>query len=466
MERMGRGVRRYFLGPITRIANLLFHLLGVAFLLRFGWELAGSERLAFHTLGVLVRYATDAFLAPVWLWMAGFPEVPADSFQAVPGIFAMTTWLIRPMVIDRMERLCDRLEGRSAEKLFNPEHKRVTRRKDFIEGDERTVWLQDSDKQDDQNGQPKKSAACAHRLAPIGFDSENRPQVIGRYELLQQLGRGPMGVVYKAYDLQIGRTVVLKVLDTQSLEPQELHLKKQRLFKEARAAGKLVHAGLVSIFDMSEDEQGNPYIVMEHVEGETLERALSPSSSREPLDLKQRLNIALEIAHAVEYAHRRGILHRDLKPANVMLTADHHAKIVDFGIAKLMAVPSLVSEEDDAVPGTPEFVAPELLNGIAAGISSDIFSLGVMFYWIFTGELPFSGRNVTEITYKVAHINPAPVRQINWALPGALDPVLRRCLAKNPGERYSSAGELAAELQALRYGDSALAASQARSVAV
>ncbi|MSO21605.1 MAG: serine/threonine protein kinase [Acidobacteria bacterium] len=223
----------------------------------------------------------------------------------------------------------------------------------------------------------------------------------------------------------------------------------------------MVHAGLVTIFDVSEDEQGNPYIVMEYVDGETLEEALTPRFGKQLLNLSQRLDVAIEIAHAVDYAHCRGIIHRDLKPSNVLLTADLHTKVVDFGIARLVDLnraelnyidgQAQASEGDSGVPGTPEFVAPELLHGMAAARSSDIFSLGVTLYWIFTGDLPFSGRSVTEIIYNGAHNQPAPVRQLNWALPSELDAVLRRCLAKDPGARYRSAGELAADLQVLRY---------------
>ena len=451
MHYSGRALARYIVIPLNTTFNVLMHSLGIAFLIRFGLGVAGSARLDTTDVGELSRFLTNPFLAPAWLWLAEFQNVPADTIQAVPVIFAIAAWALRASVSDRLTTLSDRLQGRKVENLFKPGRLRVvppkhaakTKDLSFEQMEEYARLVPSATQAQDADG----NQSTDFRLGSIGFDSAARIQVIGRYELLQELGRGPMGVVYKAFDLQIGRSVVLKVLSAREMDEEELRLKKLRLFKEARAAGKLVHAGLVTIFDVAEDEQGNPYIVMEYVEGETLEDALTPRFGKQLLNLNQRLDVAIEIAHAVDYAHCRGIIHRDLKPANVLLTADLHTKVVDFGIARLIEA----SEEDDGVPGTPEFVAPELLKGLAAGRSSDIFSLGVMLYWIFTGELPFSGRSVTEITYNVAHNQPAPVRQLNWALPKELDALLRRCLAKDPGARYSSAGELAADLQVLRY---------------
>jgi tRNA A-37 threonylcarbamoyl transferase component Bud32 len=472
-QALSRVCARYVIIPIRGAFDIIMHTMGVAFLLRFGLEVAGSERLFTSNLGQLSRLLTDPLLSSVWMWMAGFQDIRPDTYHAVPMIFAIAVWVVRPTLHDRITWLADHLEGRSLEKLFHEKEVRTAPRwKSRLRRREELLQTEYESREElearlavtatTRTAGPAIDTSGEHRLGHIGFDSETRLQIIGRYELLQELGRGPMGVVYKAYDLQIGRTVVVKLLNTDGMDEEELHLKKQRLLKEARAAGKLVHAGLVAVFDVSEDEHGNPYIVMEHVEGETLEDALNPrfglSHGQAPLNLQQRLDVAIEITQAVEYAHSRGIIHRDLKPSNVLLTPDGHAKIVDFGIARLIEYhrvkspgKSGVGDEDDVVPGTPEFVAPELLSGMSAGRASDIFSLGVMLYWIFTGELPFSGRTVTEITYNVANIAPPPVRQLNWALPAELDALLQRCLAKDPVARYSSASELAAELLALRY---------------
>jgi tRNA A-37 threonylcarbamoyl transferase component Bud32 len=476
---LSRSCARYMVVPFTHALSIVMHTVALALVIRFVLEVAGSDRMFNSNIGQLTVLLTTPFLAGMWLWMASFPSIRPDTYHALPMILAIAIWVLRPAIADQLKWLADHLEGRSLQKLFQERAASAPRWKSRVRHKEEFAKTEHGSREPHQSRASKEpdyehmeeyarllTPTEPDRLAPIGFDAETRIQIIGRYELLQELGRGPMGVVYKAYDLQIGRTVVLKLLNTEDMDEEELRLKTQRLLKEARAAGKLVHAGLVAIFDVSEDERGNPYIVMEYIDGETLEEALTPRFGKTQLSLDQRLDVAIEISRAVEYAHSRGIIHRDLKPSNVILTPDRRAKLVDFGIARLLELPRVKSdlasgEEDDGVPGTPEFVAPELLSGMAAGRASDIFSLGVMLYWMFTGELPFSGRSVTEITYNVAHNNPAPVRQLNWALPAELDELLHRCLAKQPGARYTSAAELAADLQTLRYAHAAHAAQAA-----
>jgi len=272
-------------------------------------------------------------------------------------------------------------------------------------------------------------------------------RTIGRYEIIEELGRGAMGAVYKAVDPQIGRTVALKVILTRGLMAEEMRSQKERFYREARAAGKLTHPGIVAVYDVGEDAYGSPYLVMEYVEGMTLDKALSPGGTAQTFTFSQRLGLALEISAAIEYAHRHGVIHRDVKPANILMTRDGHPKIADFGIAKLIGAQATIGGN---VLGTPAFVSPEQLTGAAADARSDIFSLGVVLYWIFTGDRPFKGETMTAVSYKVVHTMPPPARQLNWALPEELDQILFRCLAKNPADRYQSAGELAAALEALR----------------
>ena len=183
----------------------------------------------------------------------------------------------------------------------------------------------------------------------------------------------------------------------------------------------------MTILDVAEDGAGHPYLVMEFVDGETLAQALARKDRERLPDLARRLDLAVEIARTLDYAHRHGVVHRDIKPANILLTVNGHVKIADFGIALLARTASTASDE---VPGTPGFVAPELLHGAVAGACSDVFSLGVVLYWMFTGEMPFNGRSVTEITHQVAHVHPLPARQVNWALPLELEEILNKCLAE------------------------------------
>ena len=294
---------------------------------------------------------------------------------------------------------------------------------------------------------PPPAAVPVERTIVTTPHATQAVRTIGRYEIVEELGRGAMGAVYKAIDPQIGRTVALKVILTRGLMAEEMRAQKERFYREARAAGKLSHSGIVGVYDVGEDSYGSPYLVMEYVEGSTLDKALGPGGTAQSFTFSQRLSLAIEIASALDYAHGNGVIHRDIKPANILMTRDGHAKIADFGIAKLIGSQATIGGQ---VLGTPAFVSPEQLTGSAADARSDIFSLGVVLYWIFTGDRPFKGETMTAVGYKVVHVMPPPARQLNWALPEALDQMLLRCLAKNPADRFQTARELAAALEALR----------------
>jgi serine/threonine-protein kinase len=310
---------------------------------------------------------------------------------------------------------------------------------------------------DDDPANDASDKASAEGASPIVTSVHQILRTIGRFELMQELGRGTASAVYKALDLKLGRIVAVKALLPGGHSGEELRTQREKLYREARTAAKLTHPGVVAVYDTTEDTLGNPYIVMEFVDGETLSQALLGRHSEEPMSLAQRLELAIQISKTLDYAHRAGVIHRDIKPSNVILTSEGNAKIADFGIAMHLGGDSLErniggSSEGDKVPGTPAFVAPELLNGSPAKASSDIFSLGVLMYWMFTGELPFTGNSVTEIVHQVIYAHPVPPRRLNWALPEELEDILGRCLPKNPTERYSSAGEVAADLIAMRDG--------------
>jgi serine/threonine-protein kinase len=273
---------------------------------------------------------------------------------------------------------------------------------------------------------------------------------IGRYEILQELGRGAMGAVYRARDPQIGRTVAIKVILTANLSPTELENYKQRFRREAQAAGQMSHAGIVTIHDIAEDETGQPFLVMEFIEGQTLDKLMEQAvAAGERLPHSQALDIAFQVANALDYAHRRGVVHRDVKPANILVTADGTAKIADFGIAKIAGTQLT---QTGNVLGTPAFMSPEQFSGAAIDARSDLFSLGAMIYWMCTGEKPFAGDTLTAVSFKIVFADPIPARQLNPALPAGIDTVFQRCLAKNPELRYAACRELAADLDALRSG--------------
>jgi serine/threonine protein kinase len=272
---------------------------------------------------------------------------------------------------------------------------------------------------------------------------ENRR--FGRYEIVAELGRGAMGVVYQARDPQINRLVALKTFSLFNQEPEQEEEFRQRFVYEAQAAGRLQHPGIVSVFDVGEEtESHEPFIVLEYVAGESLSRILSREKK---LPLTRALNLAEEIAEALDYAHAQGVVHRDIKPANILITQEGRAKIADFGIAKLNLAHFTLPGR---LLGTPAYMAPEQLIGEAADGRSDLFSLGVILYVMATGHSPFHGNSATTVCFKVVNREPVPASAFDLDLPRALDPVISRAVAKDPAERYQRGAEFASDLHQLR----------------
>jgi class 3 adenylate cyclase len=286
--------------------------------------------------------------------------------------------------------------------------------------------------------------------ADVDATQDGLLQRIGRYEILHELGRGAMGAVYQARDPQIGRIVAIKVIMVGNQPREVLEDYKQRFYREAQTAGQMSHPGIVTIHDMAEDSDGNPYLVMEFVEGTTLDKVLAPQKPGEaegPMPLKDKLGIAAQVADALDYAHRRKVIHRDIKPANILVTPEGRAKIADFGIAKMAGTQMT---HTGLLVGTPAFMSPEQITGAEVDSRSDIFSFGVLAYWMLTGKRPFPGDAITQIAYKVVHAPPVPIREANPDLPLEVEPVILKCLAKKPDERYQTARDLGADLEALK----------------
>jgi serine/threonine-protein kinase len=269
---------------------------------------------------------------------------------------------------------------------------------------------------------------------------------LGRYEIIEEIGRGAMGVVYRARDPVIDRTVALKAINaTGSGETESFHL---RFRQEAQAAGRLSHPGIVTIFDVGEQEDTRtPYIVMEFVAGRTLSAAVNDASP--PLSRDDRLDLIQQVAEALDCAHKEGIVHRDIKPANILVTREGRAKIADFGVAKLRLTQSQMTVVG-GVLGTPSFMSPEQVEGKPADGRSDLFSLGVILYWIITGRMPFDGDSPGEILFKIVSKEPTPPSVIHPALSPEFDRVLARALAKNPDDRYPTGQALRDDIEALR----------------
>ncbi len=264
---------------------------------------------------------------------------------------------------------------------------------------------------------------------------------IGKYEITGTLGRGGMGVVYRAEDKRIGRPVAIKTL-TEGFSGQPEML--ERFYREAQA-GILQHPNIVIVYDLG-DENGIPFIVMELVTGEPLDKLIA---SGRQLPLIDKVGIIEQVCSALGYAHQRGIVHRDIKPANVIVQPDGHAKIVDFGIARIQrAAAETELTRTGSVIGTMHYIAPERLRGQAFDGRSDIFSTGVMLYQLLTGQLPFAGEDAT-VLHKLIHEQHPPLRAFVSGYPPALDAILDRALAKDPDQRYATAEEFAADLHAV-----------------
>ncbi|MGH9512952.1 MAG: protein kinase domain-containing protein [Terriglobales bacterium] len=269
---------------------------------------------------------------------------------------------------------------------------------------------------------------------------------IGRYQIDAEIGRGAMGLVYQAHDPKIDRFVAVKTISLQTQEPEEEAEFRERFFLEARAAGRLSHPGIVTIFDVGEDSETlEPYIVMEFVAGQPLNRVLVGDNRRLPLG--PALQITQEIAEALNYAHSQGVVHRDIKPANILITLDGHPKIADFGIAKLNQGSMTLAGQ---VLGSPAYMAPEQLSGESADARSDLFSLGVILYSMLTGFRPFQGNSAATVSFKVVNRDPLPVTTFDSEFPSELDRLVSRSIAKDPGQRYQSGAEMAQDIEQLR----------------
>lgn len=269
-------------------------------------------------------------------------------------------------------------------------------------------------------------------------------QAIGRYELLDKIGLGSMGVVYLARDPYIKRQVALKISRTPSeLKGLEINKYREQFFMEAQSAGSLSHPNIVSIYDVG-IHRDSCYITMEFIDGHTLEENCQPETL---LPTKKLANLIYPICSALDYAHQKGVIHLDIKPANIMLSKSGEIKITDFGIAKMINDETLQTE----LAGSPSYMSPEQVKEETTDHLSDIFSLGCVVYELITGYKAFPGENHFSIMYKITHKDPVPLTQTRSGIPPVLDKVILKALEKNPEHRYQSAMDFAYALkQAVR----------------
>ena len=262
---------------------------------------------------------------------------------------------------------------------------------------------------------------------------------LGRYVIVEEIGQGAMGVVYKAVDPLIDRTVAIKTINL-DLSKEELANFEKRFQREVQSAGKLNHPNIVTVYDVGRTE-GVAYMAMEFLEGKELREILD---SGVVLPVEKVAHIASQVADGLAFAHEHGIVHRDVKPANVMVMKNGLVKITDFGIAQMSSASRTVS---GMVMGSPKYMSPEQVVGQAVDGRSDIFSLGVVLYEMLAGKTPFSGDNISAIMYQILNDEPIPPKAFNQSIPDSINFIVLKALAKHPDKRYQNAKEMARDLK-------------------
>lgn len=266
---------------------------------------------------------------------------------------------------------------------------------------------------------------------------------LGRYEILEELGRGAMGIVYKGRDPRLGRLTAIKTIRfTDDFDEDQVEKIKNQFYREAEVVAKLSHPNIVTIYDVGEDLDLS-YLAMEYLEGESLERYAQKDNL---LPVRKCIDVVNQVCDALEYAHGHGIVHRDIKPANIMILRNNLVKVTDFGIARATASSKT---RTGIIKGTPYYMSPEQISGMKVDGRSDIFSLGVIFYQLLTGELPFGGENLAAIMYQITTVPHEPPTRFNPKIYKAAMAILDRSLEKKLEKRYQTAKQMGDHLRLL-----------------
>jgi serine/threonine-protein kinase len=275
-------------------------------------------------------------------------------------------------------------------------------------------------------------------------------RTISHYKITATIGAGGMGEVYLAEDIQLDRKVAVKILPSELAQDRE---RMSRFVREAKAASAIDHPNIVHVYEIGEDDNLH-FIAMQYVEGETLRRKIN----EKPLSIDEFLQYAIQLTDAITEAHARGITHRDLKPANIMISGKGHVKLLDFGIARIektaptqeiSGFETMSHTKKGAVIGTIAYMSPEQALGKNLDHRTDIFSMGILFYEMITGKHPFSGNNPSETIDKIIHSHPDAISRLNYSVPQELERIIRKCLEKDPANRYQSASEILVDLRNL-----------------
>ncbi|UCG14684.1 MAG: serine/threonine protein kinase [Deltaproteobacteria bacterium] len=272
--------------------------------------------------------------------------------------------------------------------------------------------------------------------------SHSKPS-LGRYEILEELGRGAMGIVYKGRDPKLDRLTAIKTIRfTDDFDLDQVEKIKEQFYREAEVVAKLSHPNIVTIYDVGEDLDLS-YLAMEYLNGEDLEKF---TTTEKLLPIRTSIDVAIQVCDALEYAHNHGIVHRDIKPANIMILENGLVKVTDFGIARATATSKT---RTGVIKGTPYYMSPEQISGMKVDGRSDIFSLGIVFYHLLTGELPFDGENLAAIMYQITTVDPEPPTKYNPKIYKAGVAILNRALEKSLDQRYQSAKQMGDHLRLL-----------------
>ena len=266
--------------------------------------------------------------------------------------------------------------------------------------------------------------------------------VAGRYTIIEEVGRGGMGVVYKAEDTKLKRTVALKFLPPELTHVPEI---RDRFTREAQAAAALDHPNICTVHEFDEAE-GKPFISMAYIEGQSLRKKIESG----PLELEEAIRITTQVAEGLQAAHKKGVVHRDIKSANIMTTEANQAKIMDFGLAR-MAGTTLLTQEGAAM-GTIAYMSPEQARGEEVDHRTDIWSLGVVLYEMLTGQLPFKGEHEQAVVYSILKEKPELITELRFEIPLSIGQVVDKALEKNPDERYQQIDELLEDLKSIYAG--------------
>ncbi len=266
------------------------------------------------------------------------------------------------------------------------------------------------------------------------LDADGIPDYIGKYKVKRRIGIGGMGIVYEAYDENLQRVVAIKVLPSR-LAKREGYA--ERFLAEAHRAAELEHPNIVMIHDVGTDG-GRTYFVMNLLTGSSLEHEIA----KKGISIKDGLQFVIQLVRALGFAHSRGVVHCDVKPGNVIIGSDDHVTLLDFGIAKTAAV------QDSSAIGTPEYMSPEQCQGHSVDARSDIYSLGILMYKLFTKRLPFTADKKIAVAFKQINEPPIPPRMLNSDIPEWLEGIILKCLEKNPEDRFQTTSELANDIDA------------------